>query len=141
MMRALLELNAFQATAVVTMLFLFAYAFAAVAAALLGRLLRAIDRLLTPPEFCDDPRRPFSPHHPAYVRRGNAWFRAPPLQDAPVVFLGWQDPCGTRTEPIELWNLTQDIPGHSAGSTVSRETLERAGYWVPIAPPLSPKET
>lgn len=32
---------------------------------------------------------------------------------------------------IELYNLTQDIPGHPKDSTVSRETLEKAGYRIP----------
>ena len=35
---------------------------------------------------------------------------------------------------IDLWTLTDDIPGHPCGSTVSRETLEGAGYRVPMAP-------
>ncbi len=32
---------------------------------------------------------------------------------------------------VELYTLTKDIPGHPEGSTVSRETLEKAGYEVP----------
>lgn len=32
---------------------------------------------------------------------------------------------------VELYNLTEDIPDHPKGSTVSRETLEKAGYEVP----------
>ena len=49
----------------------------------------------------------------------------------------------------ETWNLTEDIPGHGKGSTVSRETLEKAGFEVPQpnaepkpaeAPAVSPAE-
>jgi hypothetical protein len=32
---------------------------------------------------------------------------------------------------VELFNLTADIPGHCKESTVSRQTLESAGYFVP----------
>lgn len=93
----------------------------------------------------EDPKRPASPHHPAYVRRDGTWFKAPPLQDAPAVFLGYQERYDGRP-PIELWNLTAPIPGHPAQSTLSRETLEARGYWVPRPPArqpasLSPKET
>lgn len=46
---------------------------------------------------------------------------------APAVYYGWQD--GTaRMQGFELWLLTQDIDGHPAGSSVSRRTLEEAGY-------------
>ena len=34
---------------------------------------------------------------------------------------------------LELWNLTEDIDGHCAGSTVTRGTLEAKGYFVPPA--------
>jgi hypothetical protein len=34
---------------------------------------------------------------------------------------------------LELWNLTEDIDGHCAGSTVTRGTLEAKGYYVPPA--------
>jgi len=50
---------------------------------------------------------------------------------APATFLGYLE-CDVL---IELWNLTEDIPGHPEGSTVSRRTLEQAGYIVP--PPLA----
>lgn len=39
---------------------------------------------------------------------------------------------------MELWNLLHDIPGHPAGSTVSRETVEAAGYDVPEPPDPPP---
>jgi len=32
---------------------------------------------------------------------------------------------------LELWTLEESIPGHPKGSTVSRTTLERAGYALP----------
>lgn len=34
---------------------------------------------------------------------------------------------------IELWNLVDDIPGHPAGSTVSRRTIEAVGILTPVA--------
>jgi len=52
---------------------------------------------------------------------------------APATFLGYQksDDQGLE-QPLELWNLTADIPGHPVSSTVSRLTLEKAGYVVPL---------
>lgn len=50
---------------------------------------------------------------------------------APAKFLGVQ-PCYGFQPDIELWNLTADIPGHPTGSSVARETLEAAGYFVPV---------
>ena len=48
---------------------------------------------------------------------------------APATFLGYLDlECDVL---IEMWNLTEDIPGHPEGSIVSRRTLEQAGYIVP----------
>ena len=54
----------------------------------------------------------------------------PPV--APATFLGYQkvDDQG-RELPLELWTLIADIPGHPENSTVSRRTLEEAGYKVP----------
>ena len=50
---------------------------------------------------------------------------------APARFIGWQERIGKP--PIQLFNLTADIPGHPKGSTVAAETLKRAGYDVPPA--------
>jgi hypothetical protein len=53
---------------------------------------------------------------------------------APAEFLGVQD-CGPEfpeLPKIELWNLTADIPGHPRGSTLSRETITKAGFVLPI---------
>lgn len=50
---------------------------------------------------------------------------------APATFVVTQD-FGAAGK-VDLYNLTADIPGHAAGSTVSRETLERAGFEVPTA--------
>lgn len=48
---------------------------------------------------------------------------------APAVFLGWnENPFG---DDLELWNLTEDIEGHPKSSTVTRETLENRGFYVP----------
>lgn len=54
------------------------------------------------------------------------------MGNAPANFLGVQEGLPSRGVPdIELYNITQDIPGHPAGSTVSRRTLEANGYTVP----------
>jgi hypothetical protein len=47
-----------------------------------------------------------------------------------VVWVGYQQWHGSPPA-IELFNLIQDIAGHPRGSTVSRETLEAAGFYVP----------
>lgn len=49
---------------------------------------------------------------------------------APATYHGLQRGFDTIKD-IELYDLTEDIPGHPEGSTVSRQTLERAGYTVP----------
>lgn len=48
---------------------------------------------------------------------------------APAVFIGRQELLDG--DSIELFNLTADIDGHPIDSTVSRQTLERAGFSVP----------
>ena len=50
---------------------------------------------------------------------------------APAVFQGIQY---HHMGNIPLFNLTEDIPGHPVGSTVSDHTLEEAGYEVPPIP-------
>ena len=40
------------------------------------------------------------------------------------------DYCGVM-DGIELWTILEPIPGHPVGSTVSRQTLERAGFAIP----------
>ena len=56
---------------------------------------------------------------------------------APAVFHGYQE--GWRGRPgFQMYNLTQDVVGHRAGSTVSGETLKKLGYRLPpIARPNS----
>jgi len=62
---------------------------------------------------------------------------APVKPVAPAEFLGTQK--GFKTVPdFDLYNLTQDIPSHPKGSTVTRETLEEAGFAVQPKPPLPP---
>jgi N12 class adenine-specific DNA methylase/16S rRNA G966 N2-methylase RsmD len=63
-----------------------------------------------------------------------------PKQIAPATFGFVQPPLVAGSEPMEMWHLTQPILGRAAGSTVSRLTLEKAGYTVPAAPiqPASP---
>ena len=53
------------------------------------------------------------------------------LPIAPAVFVGLQEGFGD-VPSFNLYNLTEDIPGHPAGSTVSQDTLEQAGF---VAPP------
>lgn len=54
-------------------------------------------------------------------------------KEAPATYAGFQE--GMADLPgFHLWNLTKDIPGHPAGSTVSSNTLEAAGFKVPKTP-------
>jgi hypothetical protein len=48
---------------------------------------------------------------------------------APAEFLGYQE-CPGR-EPLALFCLTDDVPGHPLGSTVSGETLKALGFAIP----------
>lgn len=48
---------------------------------------------------------------------------------APAHFIGIQD--GFGDPPLELFTLTKPVGDHPVNSTVSRQTLERAGYEVP----------
>jgi len=58
---------------------------------------------------------------------------------APAIFMGYlADNRSRLRQPLELWNLTEDIPGHPQGSTVSRKTLEKAGYAV-LPPSEAPR--
>jgi hypothetical protein len=43
-----------------------------------------------------------------------------------ATYIGVQEWAGHAS--LELWNLGEDIPGHPAGSTVCRKTLESYGY-------------
>jgi len=49
---------------------------------------------------------------------------------APAEFVGWQD--DYKGGGLALYNLTSDIEGHPAGSTVSDRTLRRLGYRIPF---------
>ncbi len=54
---------------------------------------------------------------------------------APATFAGYQEHDSPGLQrPLEIWLLTEDIPGHPVGSTVSRRTLEKAGF---VVPPVS----
>lgn len=60
--------------------------------------------------------------------------RAPlPAPAAPAKFCGIQDGAGILPS-FALYHLTAAIPGHPQGSTVSAQTLERAGYRLPSTP-------
>lgn len=51
---------------------------------------------------------------------------------APVTFLGIQE-APAPMKPMELYNLTEAIPGHPKGSTMGRAQLEKMGYVIPEA--------
>jgi hypothetical protein len=51
---------------------------------------------------------------------------------APASWLGYQH--WPQHPDVELYVLTEDIPGHTKTSTVSRATLEEAGFFVPPPP-------
>lgn len=51
-----------------------------------------------------------------------------PWTSAPAQFLGYQE-C-PDAHPVALWNLTDDLPNHPCGSTVTSRTLREAGYHV-----------
>jgi len=56
----------------------------------------------------------------------------PELKDGSevAVYLGWQSG-GIFTQGFALYNLTQPVGIHPAGSTVSEQTLNRLGYSAP----------
>lgn len=60
---------------------------------------------------------------------------------APATFRGVQETGLDNFPAFELYDLTEDIPGHPKGSTVSRQTLERAGYHVPAREAFMPAFT
>jgi hypothetical protein len=57
----------------------------------------------------------------------------------PLTYMGYQEvPEGMTSAPgFHLWNLGKDYPGHTKGSTVSAETLQKLGIPVPQVPPRS----
>lgn len=69
-----------------------------------------------------------APAAPEPTQAGNA---------APATYVGFQ-PGSTTIPGFDIFNLTEDIPGHTKGSTVSRQTLEEAGFTVPPAPVADP---
>ena len=59
--------------------------------------------------------------------------RQAPQKRAPVTYKGmWDMGAG---KPLQLWNLTEDIPGHPKGSTLTGDTLMKYGYSVPEVNP------
>ena len=52
----------------------------------------------------------------------------------------WWDMRRPVAPAFELYDLTGDIPGHPAGSTVSRATIEAAGYRVPKTMPAAEED-
>jgi hypothetical protein len=64
------------------------------------------------------------------------------LRWAPAEFIGIQDGFGTLPS-IELYVLKAPVGGHPTGSSVSRQTIERHGYFLPplpVAPPWAGKQ-
>jgi hypothetical protein len=56
-----------------------------------------------------------------------------PRPTAPAVYVGRQE-CAGLMPDFDLWNLTEDIPGYPAGSSVSTDTLLKLGYQLPAKP-------
>jgi len=73
---------------------------------------------------------PFAPF--AEIMRETFATPKPELKDgsAIAVYLGWQSG-GIFTQGFALYNLTQPVGIHPAGSTVSEQTLNRLGYSAP----------
>ena len=47
----------------------------------------------------------------------------------PATYIGTQHwPAGMPYQPLPLYNLLVEIPGHPVGSTVSLQTLNKEGY-------------
>ena len=47
----------------------------------------------------------------------------------PAIYIGKQEwPVGCRYPSLLLYNLLEEIPGHPVGSTVSLQTLMKAGF-------------
>lgn len=59
----------------------------------------------------------------------------PHVQDQMVEFVGIQDIGFDDYPAFALYNLTQDIAGHPAHSTVARETLTDYGFVLPEEAP------
>jgi DNA-directed RNA polymerase specialized sigma24 family protein len=62
-----------------------------------------------------------------------------PAEEHPLSYIGYQEvPEGITGAPgFHMWNLGKDYPGHSKGSSVSAETLQKLGIPVPEVPPRS----
>lgn len=61
------------------------------------------------------------------------------LPTAPATFLGWQDGCGVIPS-FRIYNLTEPLDGHCAGSTVSEMTLLELGLALPDGATPKPPE-
>jgi hypothetical protein len=55
----------------------------------------------------------------------------PGVPNMAVIFIGMQETDCEDYPAFALYNLTEDIPGHSEHSTISRDTLEGNGYVFP----------
>jgi hypothetical protein len=53
------------------------------------------------------------------------------MKPAPVRFLGYQEGIPGKVEGAYLYNLTEAIPGHPVGDTLTEKTLNAAGYFIP----------
>lgn len=99
---------------------------------------------VTPLPPSGDPQLPVSSTaQPSALEQQSLTPVSPPVTarpQAPAVYVGLQEGLpaagGRPAVPgFEIFNLTADIPGHSKGSTVTRETLEKAGFDVPPRTP------
>jgi hypothetical protein len=51
----------------------------------------------------------------------------------PFYYIGTMNCCGIRPD-IELFNLTAPVGPHQAGATLTRESLAKLGFVVPLHP-------
>lgn len=74
----------------------------------------------------------------AAIARALVAARGGSTSGAIAAFAGLQET--PRGGPIELWNLLRDLPGHPAGSTVTRATIEKAGHKLPAPSRRNPPQ-
>ncbi len=55
----------------------------------------------------------------------------PQTEPITVIFTGMQQTGFDEIPPFPLYDLIDDLPGHPAGSTLSRETIEEFGFLFP----------
>jgi hypothetical protein len=83
-----------------------------------------------------NPPKPPPPDLAAAIARALAAAQGQSTKGAIAAFAGYQERPGGGA--LELWNLLVDLPGHPAGSTVTRQTIEAAGYALPASAKRNP---